>query len=242
VSPLGGLAVIYRKPVAVGLLGLTGFALLLVLGLWAANTFTEPVIQHLVAKGWPGARAYQNGIWRLIGLLTPMFILYCIVQGIEEIRQIPVVRHQQRERRAYAASLLRDLARPLEDIKRERENLYPSHAKDGDWWRPLGETERLDDIIAARMRPDHAQRFYPHIFDVYQEMQRKAQRKAMRDEFCQRLGQYTAAGLKPWVLFRRFGGAVVALVKALNGAPRPAQPRPKPNPRFNDRGPFRREE
>jgi hypothetical protein len=34
---LGGIAVIYRKPIAVGFLGLIGFAVLLVLGLWAAN-------------------------------------------------------------------------------------------------------------------------------------------------------------------------------------------------------------
>jgi hypothetical protein len=86
---LGGLAVIYRKPLAVGLLGLTGFVVLLVLGLWAANAFTEPVIQYLIAMGRPDARAYLGVIWSTIGLLTPMFVFYCVLQLVEEIRQIP---------------------------------------------------------------------------------------------------------------------------------------------------------
>ncbi len=240
---LGGLAVIYRKPIAVGLLGLTGLAILLVLGLWAANAFTEPVIQYLIAMGWPDARAHLGVIWSTISLLAPAFVYYCVLQLIEEIRQIPAARRERRTARAYAARLRRDLARPLEDIKRDRENLFPSHAKHGDLWRPLAETNHLDGVIAARTRPDHAQRFYSHIFRVYQDTQRKARRRAMRDEFRQRLGQYTAADLKrAFGLFHRFAGAVVALLKALIDALRPAPPRPMPDPRFNDRGPFRKEE
>ena len=83
---LGGLAVIYRKPLAVGLLGLAGFAILLILGLWAANTFTEPVIQYLIAMGWPDARVDLGVIWSMIALLTPLFVFYCVLQLIEEIR------------------------------------------------------------------------------------------------------------------------------------------------------------
>jgi hypothetical protein len=88
---LGGLAVIYRKPIAVGFLGLIGFAVLLVLGLWVANAFTEPVIQLLIRRGWADARAYKGEIWWMIALLTPASLISCALQAIADIRQVPVL-------------------------------------------------------------------------------------------------------------------------------------------------------
>jgi hypothetical protein len=85
---LGGLAVIYRKPIAVGFLGLIGFAVLLVLGLWAANAFTEPVIQQLIRLGWADARAYEAEIWWIIALLMSASIFYGVLDLIGE-RQLP---------------------------------------------------------------------------------------------------------------------------------------------------------
>ena len=91
---LGGLALIYRKPIAIGLLVLTSLAIVVALGLWAANTFTERVIQHLVATGWPDARVNQHGIWRLIALLTSMSVVWFVLNLGPEILQIPAVRQQ----------------------------------------------------------------------------------------------------------------------------------------------------
>ena len=85
---LGGLAVIYRKPIAVGFLGLIGFAVLLVLGLWVANDFTEPVIQHLIRLGWADARAYEGEIWWMIALLMSASIFRGVLELIGE-RQLP---------------------------------------------------------------------------------------------------------------------------------------------------------
>lgn len=88
---LGGLAVIYRKPIAVGFLGLIGFTVLLVFGLWVANAFTKSVIQHLIAIGWPDARAHQGGIWWTIALLMTASLICCALHAIAGIRQVPVL-------------------------------------------------------------------------------------------------------------------------------------------------------
>ena len=88
---LGGLAVIYRKPIAVGFLGLIGFVVLLVFGLWVANALTEPVIQLLIRLGWADASAYKGEIWWMIALLTPASLISCALQAIADIRQVPVL-------------------------------------------------------------------------------------------------------------------------------------------------------
>lgn len=85
---LGGLAVIYRKPIAVGFLGLIGLAVLLVLGLWVANDFTKPVIQLLIRLGWADARACEDEIWWMIALLTSASVFCRALELIGE-RQLP---------------------------------------------------------------------------------------------------------------------------------------------------------
>ena len=88
---LGGFAVIYRKAIVVGLLALTGLAVLFLLGLWAANSFTEPVIQHLIRLGWADANAYKGGIWWMITLLITASLISCALQVIADIRNVPVL-------------------------------------------------------------------------------------------------------------------------------------------------------
>ena len=101
---LGGVAVIYRKPIAIGLLGLTGFAVLLILGLWAANAFTEPVIQHMIAKGWGDARAYEGEIWWTISLL-PSALVFCCALQFERFRREQALKRFQTAHSARYAEL-----------------------------------------------------------------------------------------------------------------------------------------
>jgi hypothetical protein len=60
----------------------------LVLGLWVANDFTEPVIQHLIRLGWADARAYEGEIWWIIALLMSASIFCGVLELIGE-RQLP---------------------------------------------------------------------------------------------------------------------------------------------------------
>ena len=121
---LGGLAVIYRKPIAVGFLGLIGFAVLLALGLWFTNTFAGQVTQLLIRLGWADTRAYEGEIWWLIALLWSASVLGGVLGLIGE-RQLPGgLGRMQRLRKARsvakgAAAYLAHLADdPLENYAR----------------------------------------------------------------------------------------------------------------------------
>jgi hypothetical protein len=63
----------------------------LVLGLWVANAFTEPVIQLLIRLGWADASAYEGEIRWMIAMLMTGSLISCALQAIADIRQIPVL-------------------------------------------------------------------------------------------------------------------------------------------------------
>ena len=131
---LGGLAVIYRKLIAVGFLGLIGFAVLLALGLWFANAFTEPVIQLLIRLGWADASAYEGEIRWMIAMLMTGSLISCALQAIADIRQVPVL----------------DLVAPIARIRRLRK--ARSVAK--------GAAEYLTQLAADPLENyDHAQSY-----------------------------------------------------------------------------------
>jgi hypothetical protein len=154
--------------------------------------FTEPVIQYLIAMGRPDARAYLGVIWSTIGLLTPMFVFYCVLQLVEEIRQIPAGRQHARNARAYEKRLKADLARPLTEIRKERAQLNPSHAMDGDFWRPFAQTTYLDGIIGVRTWPDAnmARRVYPAQWKALDELNRAEARQTARGRRAQAFGRF----------------------------------------------------
>ena len=136
---LGGLAAIYRKPIGVGLLGLTGCAVLLVLGLWAANAFTEPIIQHMIAIGWPDARAYLGMIWSTFALLTGAFVFYGALQLIKEISQTPARRNAKKALAGYMKLVAKP---PTAQLQAEQ-----------DAWHGIAKAALLDMCTLAPLHP-----------------------------------------------------------------------------------------